>query len=84
MGLRLALYRGVCLKCLMEATETPIRIPDPRLRVQKMRMYLRFLFLVGSRNVLQMSSLGTPCGRRMGCLKCAMNREWVPLGNEIP
>ena len=28
--------------------------------------------------------LGSPCWRRIGCRKCAMNREWVRLGNEIP
>jgi hypothetical protein len=30
-------------------------------------------FHVGSRKVLQMSSLSSPCGRRKGCRKCAMN-----------
>ena len=40
-----------CLEVLMEATKTPITIPDPGLRVQKMviwRMYFSFPFRVGS------------------------------------
>jgi hypothetical protein len=76
-----------CLESRMAVAETPIKIPDPRIRVQGMvilHMYLSFLFRVGSRNVLQKSSLGSACGRRMGCRKCAMNREWISLGNEIP
>jgi hypothetical protein len=58
---------------VIEATKTPIRIPDPRLRFQEMvilRMGLSSMWYHGK---CFRCPLGSLSGRRKGCLKCAMN-----------